>query len=135
MAANMTKTAAPYLSDTIAPLRIAPLFAGEVLPVLCPCYIDTDGTVKKCVSTAVDIANHAKFDGICIKGAAAIGDPVTLYGLGARIKAADSGLTIGTLWWVSATAGALYDTKVASADTPVAKAVSATDIKIIRASY
>jgi hypothetical protein len=135
MAANITKITAPYLADTIAPLRISPLYAGEAIPVCSPCFIHTDGKAYKCVSTEVDEANHTKFDGISIAGAAAANDPVTLFGLGARIHVCASGLTIGARYWVSATAGAIYDAKVASADTPIAKAVSATDIRIIRASY
>jgi hypothetical protein len=135
MAANLTKISAPYLSDTNLPVKMSGLFAGEVLPVACPCYIHTDGKVYKCVSTKVDEANHAVFDGFCISGALAIGDPVTLVGLGARIHVTASGNTIGARYWVSATAGAISDTKVATADAPIAKAVSATDIRIIRASY
>jgi hypothetical protein len=133
--ANLTKITAPYLADTIAPLRMSPLYAGEAIPVASPCYIAADGTVMKCVTTTVDEANHPWFDGICIAGAAAIGDPVTLFGLGARIHVTASGNTIGARYWISATAGSISDAKVASADVPFAKAVSATDIRIIRASY
>jgi hypothetical protein len=136
MAANITKIASPRLADTHTPIRRGPLYAGEVLPVACPCYVHTDGKVYKCVSTAVYTApaTTSKWDGFCIQGAAAIGDPVTLFGEGTRVTIAASGLTIGAFHYVSATAGALYDAAVAASDGthPVSKVVSATDILIIR---
>jgi hypothetical protein len=132
MAANLTKSSNIRLADVHAPIRLTAL-AGETVADGSPVYLHTDGKFYKAVSSACTISNVSKFDGVCVKGAAS-GEPLTAFGIGTKIYIADSGLTIGSFWFVSATAGALYDTAVASADTylPVAEAISATTIEIVR---
>lgn len=132
--ANLTKATAPYLSDPRAPLRLGPLYAGEVIPVGSPCYVKNDGLVYKCVTTVTGhVVTVSAWDGFCISGAPAVGDPVTLFGIGARIHICETtGVLIGTYYWISATPGAIATAAVVATDIPFAKGVSATDIRIIR---
>lgn len=134
---HITKSSTIYLADTNAPLRISG-FAGEALLAGAPCYIKSDGKVWMSGSAIVDATatgSHPAFDGMTISAVSAANDPVTLFGLGTRIHIADSGLTIGTLYYSGSVAGMLSDTKLATYDTPIAKACSATDIRIVRGSY
>jgi hypothetical protein len=141
----LAKITAPYLVDDASghALKLGVYPAGEALPVCCPVYIDTDGTLKKCVSTATYTApaNVSKFDGVVIQAAPTIGDVCTVWGIGTRLRVtngttvnAQNQIVIGSLVFVSATAGALDQAAVASADGtfPIAKGVSITDIRIIR---
>jgi hypothetical protein len=133
MTANLSKLSAPILADDASghAHKIGVFTAGEVIPVASPVYIHSDGKIYKSVSSACTISNIAKFDGFVIDGCAS-GEVVTVWGIGTRVKVVASGLVIGTYQWVSATAGAISDTKVASADLPISKAVSATEIRVIR---
>lgn len=131
MSANITKSSNVRLADIHAPLRLTAL-AGEVIADGSPVFLHTDGTFHKAVSTSVGIANLSKFDGIVVSGATAAGLPCTAFGVGAKIHIAEGTLTIGQFVYVSATAGALYDAKVATADGPVAKAITTSDIEVIR---
>ena len=64
---------------------------------------------------------------------AAAGDPVTVFGVGSVINiGVTETLTPGDVFYVSATAGAISTSKIAANDVPFAKAVTATDIMIIR---
>lgn len=129
----ITKSSTIYLADTNAPLRISG-FAGSALDAGAPCYIDSNGKVLMAASGLVDEANHTMFDGVTIS-AVVVNGPVTLFGLGSRVHIAESGLTIGSRVWSGSVAGTLSDAKIASADTPIAKVCSATDIRIVRSSY
>lgn len=134
MTANLTKGTAPALVYG-SPLRRS-ILAGEVLPAMCPVYIHTDGTALKCVSTAVLGTTHPRFDGFVMNPALAIGAPVTVFSVGSVIHLdVTETLVIGAVYWISATAGAISDTKVAANDVPFAKAISTTDIQIIREAY
>ena len=84
-------------------------------------------------STQCTIANLTSFEGICLSNAAA-GEAVTLFGIGSKIYITATDQTIGTFWYVSASAGLLYDTKVATADTyyPVGKMITANVLEITR---
>jgi hypothetical protein len=131
MPANLTKVTAPYWVVK-SPLRRT-VRAGEILPVACPVYIHSDGKAYKCVSTACTIGTISKWDGLT-QQAAAIGDAVTVMGVGARMHVCASGITIGAFYFVSGTAGAISDTKIAATDTnyPCFKGVSATDLEVVR---
>lgn len=134
--ANLTKISAPYLSDPRAPLRMGPLYAGEIIPVASPCYVAADGTVMKCITTTTGfIATVSAWTGFCISGAAAIGDPVTLFGVGTRAHICASGVVIATYYWIAATAAQIDTTAVVATDIPFAVGVSTTDIRIIRPPY
>ena len=128
---TITKSASVRLADAHAPFRIAAI-AGEAIADGSPCYIADTGLAMMCVSTAVVIANVSAYDGVCISGAA-IGNAVTLFGLGTKIFIADATLTIGTMWYVGA-AGVFNSAAVASADTylPIAKAITTSVIEIVR---
>ena len=116
-------THSPYVSG---------LFAGETLPVASPCYIKaTDGLVYNSGSHICAIANTPDYAGFTVD-AVVTGGPVTLFKMGARFNYASS-MTSGCVLWISGSpAGKLSDAKLASADTPVAMAVSSTDIVVIR---
>lgn len=133
MAALLTYTGTPALADPHAPVRIS-VVAGEAITAGNACFIHTDGLAYQCDATDhTGIANVSKFDGIAVS-ACSIGAPITLFGVGAKIKITDTVQTIGTFWYVSNTQGQLYDAKVATADTylPVVKFISATVAQVVR---
>lgn len=111
---------------------ISGLLAGEDLPAGAPCYIKNDGKVYKSVTTVTNgIATQPAFAGFAVDDVSA-GEPVTLFGKGARMNIA-SGMTPGQVFWISDTAGFLSDAVVLTGDvSPVAMAISATDIVVIR---
>ena len=107
------------------------LYAGEALSVCAPCYIKaSDGKVYQSNGTAANEA--AKFDGITPR-ACAIGEPVTLLGVGTRMRYG-TGLVIGTDLFVSATAGRLDDVASVGGLRAIARVRTATDIQITRDS-
>jgi hypothetical protein len=126
-------TGTPKLADAHAPVRFTAI-AGAAIAIGDVCYVDASGLAQLAVSTAVTIANVSKYEGICLTTAAA-GEAVTLFGVGSKIYLTATDQTIGTFWYVSATAGKLYDTKVATADTylPVVKMITANVGEIVRA--
>lgn len=122
-------------------VTISELLAGEALSAGDSVYIKSDGKVWKAVSTVKDTLtvetgttdfaiDVAKFDGL-VNSDYAAGEPVTIFGLGC-IFGYGSGLTPGAFYWVSDTAGKLATARMATGDSAVAKAVSSTDILIIR---
>lgn len=113
----------------------SPMYAGEALSMGNIVYLKNDGFVYKSGSAIVDDANHPMFTGIVVNAVSAGSAPCTVFGLGSRIKIADSGLTIGARYYSGSTSGLLDTTKNGSADTVIAKAVSATDIEIVRSNY
>jgi hypothetical protein len=132
MSANITIAGfSPDLVSAQSGIRISGLKAGETLTEGQIVYIASDGTAMKAVSTQCSPSNRAEFAGMVVHGAVA-GEPVTIFGRGCRMKVVESGLTIGQLLWVSGTAGALYNAKVASADVPAAICVTSTDIVLLR---
>lgn len=107
------------------------LYAGEALGVCDACYIKaSDGKVYRSNGTAANEA--AKFDGITPR-AAAIGEPVTLLGLGTRLRYG-TGLTIGTDLFVAATAGGLDTAATTGGLRAIARVRTATDIQITKDS-
>ena len=104
------------------------LYAGENLDPVAPCYIKaSDGRVYMSNGTANDAA--AKVDGFTPVGYLT-GEPVTLYGPGARFGYGN-GLTIGALY-LGATPGQLDNASTIGGLVPIAKAISSTDI-VVRA--
>jgi hypothetical protein len=132
MAANMTMTGTPKLADAHAPVRFTAI-AGAAIAIGDLCYIDSGGLAQLAVSTQCTIANVTSYEGISLTVAAA-GEAVTLFGIGSKIYLTATDQTIGTFWYVSATAGKLYDAKVATADTyyPVIKMITANVGEIVR---
>jgi hypothetical protein len=63
--------------------------------------------------------------------AAAAGEPVTLYGVGARFGYADSGLTPGAPLYLGTTAGRLDTAATTGGTVPTATALNATDILVV----
>ena len=120
-------------STTMFAPQVTGLIAGENLLACAPCYIKTsDGKVYMSNGTALNEA--AEFVGFCPRAALA-GQPVTLFGFGARMRYAASGLNPGDILYIGATAGRL-DTAPTTGDTVAggtAQVISATDIRVIRA--
>jgi len=109
--------------------QITGLYAGEALDLCAPCYIkSSDGRVYMCNATADNEA--AEFAGFSPR-AVASGEPVTLFGLGTRMRYA-SGLTPGDIYYVGATAGRIDTAQQVGDRIGVAMAVSDTDIVVIR---
>lgn len=118
-------------STTMFAPQITGLLAGEDLDVCAPCYIkSSDGKVYMSNGTANNEA--AEFVGFTPR-AVKSGQPVTLFGLGTRMRYG-SGLTPGDILYIGATAGRL-DTAATTGDTVAggtAQVISATDIRVIR---
>lgn len=112
---------APQISDG--------LVAGEALLVAAPCYIKaSDGKVYMSNGTAANEA--AKFDGFTAR-AVPSGQPVTLFGTGAKFEYA-AGMTPGANLFIGTTAGRL-DTVATTGDAAgVARAITATVIRVTR---
>jgi hypothetical protein len=110
---------------------ISGLVAGEDLLAAAPCYIKSDGKVYMTVTTVATIATVADCDGFTAD-AVSSGQPVTLFGKGARFNYGSS-LTPGALLYASATKGRLADAVVLTNDvSPLARVISTTDIVVIR---
>jgi hypothetical protein len=109
--------------------QISGLVAGEDLAVAAPCYIkNADGKVYQSNGTAANEA--AKVDGFTPR-AVKNGQPVTLFGKGARFSYGTT-LSIGATFYIATTAGAL-DTAATTGDAVgVARAINATDIRVVR---
>lgn len=109
--------------------QISGLYAGEALDVCAPCYIkSSDGKVYMCNATADNEA--AEFAGFTPRAVAA-DEPVTLYGLGTRMKYGSS-LTPGNILYLGATAGRLDSDMTTGDRLGIAIVVTATDIMAIR---
>jgi hypothetical protein len=118
-------------ANIVVPPLSGDLYAGEALLAVAPCYIKAaDGKVYMSNGTAANEA--ASFDGFTPRAYAA-GEAVTLLGIGAQFGYS-SGLTPGARYYIGATAGRL-DTAATTGDAVgVAKAINATDIRVIRAA-
>ena len=113
-------------------LKMAIPEAGEALVAGYACVIKSDGKVYHAGTAVVTGTNAVKFDGF-VPMDKAIGDPVTLIGQG-NVMTLDgnAGLTAGTDYYLSATAGVLSDAKIAGQDLPVARAISTSAIRVLR---
>jgi hypothetical protein len=116
-------------------LRPQSRVAGAAISAGEAAYIDSNGLIQKAVSTANWITTgtfmQSAFDGVPASDIAS-GSVGELYGRGAVVEIADSGLTIGAPVWITATAGRFGDAKVAANDEPVARVISATQIVLTR---
>ena len=109
------------------------LVAGEALLAAAPCYIKgSDGLVYMSNGTSNNEA--ARCHGFAPQAYAA-GETVSLYGEGARFRYAASGLTPGAPLFVGATKGRLDAAATTGGLTPVAFAVSDTDIQVIAGDF
>lgn len=130
--ALVTRSSTPDIdisSAQYAP-QIPAQVAGEALDPVAPCYIGTDGKVYMSNGTAADA--NAAVDGFSPPYSVAAGEAVTLMGKGTRYRYADSGLTPGQKLYVGATDGRLDDAATIGDANGVAKAINATDIRVIR---
>lgn len=107
----------------------AEIAAGDAL------YIDTNGLLQKAVRPTVLISGsfglEVKFAGLASK-AIPSGTYGEVFGRGAEFFYADSGLTIGSPVFPSATAGGMDNSAVAAPDQPWALVVSATNVLLIK---
>lgn len=107
--------------------QISGLVAGEAIDALAACYIKaSDGKVYMSDGTADNAA--AKVDGFSAQAAQA-GQGVTLLGRGTRARYGV--LTIGALYYLAATPGRLDTATTTGGTVALAKAISATDIRIV----
>lgn len=108
------------------------LIAGEALEAMAPCYIKAaDGKVYQSNGTALNEA--AKFDGITAK-AYKIGQAVTLFGAGVRGRYSAGTLTPGTDLFIGTVAGSLADAATTGGVRAIARAITATDIRVTKNS-
>jgi hypothetical protein len=115
-------------SAMYAPQISGSLIAGENLDGVSPCYIRaSDGRVFMSNGTAANEA--AKFDGFCAKATKA-GESVTLFGVGARFRYGTA-LPPGQNLWLGTAAGVLSDTATTGGTVPIARAINATDIRVV----
>lgn len=115
-------------STTMFAEQISGLVAGETIERTDACYIKaSDGKVYKSDGTAANAA--AKVDGFAAQKATA-GQGVTLFGRGTRMRYG-TGLTIGALYYLAATAGQLDTAATTGGTVALAKAITATDIRIV----
>jgi hypothetical protein len=115
-------------STTMFAEQLSGLVAGEDIAILDACYVKSDGKVWRSNGTADNAA--AKFDGIAAQAASA-GQGVTLFGRGTRARYSNGGLTPAALYYVAATAGRLDTAATTGGLVPIAKAISANDIRIV----
>jgi len=106
--------------------------AGEDLDVVAPCYIKgADGLIYMGDGTAAD--EKALIAGLTPR-ACKQGEPITLFGIGARFKYAAAGtLTPGVKLFVAATPGRLDTAATIGDATGIVQAISDTDVRVVRA--
>lgn len=110
--------------------QITGLYAGAAIAACSPCYIKgADGKVYPSDGTAAD--EKAVFAGICPVARSA-GQPVTLFGLGARFHLAATGtLTPGTKLFLSTTAGSFQTTASTGDAAGKLACIDDTDVRVI----
>jgi hypothetical protein len=102
--------------------------AGEAITAGYACYVKNDGLIWLTVSTVVA---GAQFDGVAILPAVA-GEQVTIFQQGHKINIGAHGLAIGAFLYPSDTAGLYSDAAISLGEPPIAKAISASEIEIVR---
>ena len=109
--------------------QITGLIAGENLSACAPCYVKAaDGKVYQSNGTAVNEA--AKFDGFAAR-TALLGQPITLYGIGLRMRFGN-GLTPGADYFVDSVAGGLSDVATIGGLVSIARAIDTTDVRVTK---
>lgn len=131
--ANLAKDALAGLDTSqamTAPHVAGDILAGEALEACAPCYIKAaDGKVYQSNGTAANEA--AKFDGFTGK-AYKIGQAVTLFGVGCRLRYSAGTLTPGTDLFVGTIAGSLADAATTGGVRAIARAINATDVRVTK---
>lgn len=107
--------------------QVTGLRAGEALGAAAPCYIHSNGMVYQCVGAAEGPA--ADFAGMTPRACTA-GEPITLYGLGARFRYG-TGLTPGARLYIGATAGTLDTEPTVGDPHGIARVITPQDIVVI----
>lgn len=129
--ALVTRDSAASMDATTGQLapQITGLTAGEDLDIAAPCYIKaSDGKVYMFDGTAAnEKARLAGFTPRAVKS----GQPVTLFGLGARFHYG-SALTPGAILYGAATKGRLDDAATVGDAVGIAQVITATDIRVTR---
>lgn len=127
--AVITKVTVPTLSSTQDPPQVTGLTAGEAIGYFDTVYIKTsDGKVYKTNGTA--LTGPARYRGVS-PGKHATGDKdVTIYFGEVTVNYA-TGLTPGTDYYVSTTAGAIADAQTTGGVNPCAFAVDATRVRFL----
>lgn len=109
--------------------QITGLVAGEDLDAAAPCYIkSSDGKVYMSNGAAANEA--AEVVGFTPR-AVNSGEPVTLFGHGARFRYG-TGLTPGNILYIGATAGRLDAAATTGDAVGVAQVITSTDIRVTR---
>jgi hypothetical protein len=122
-------TASMDVSTGMLAPQITGLIAGEALDAVAPCYIkSSDSKVYMSNGTAANEA--AEFIGFTPR-AVGIGQPVTVFGVGARFSYG-TGLTPGDKYYIGATAGRLDAAATTGDAVGVAQAITSTDIRVTR---
>ena len=110
--------------------QITGLVAGEALLAVAPCYIKTsDGKVYQSNGTAA--TEPAEFAGFTAR-ATAIGQPVTLFSMGACFRYSAFSGQAGDLLYIAATAGRLDTAATTGGVVPVARVIDTERIQCIR---
>ena len=122
----------------VAPIRLASVNglgritakAGEAITAGHACYVKSDGLIWESIST---VAVGGQFDGVAVTDAA-VGDPVTIFQQGYKIRIGAHGLGIGAFLYTSDTKGLFSDASIPTPvlEYPIAKCISATEIEITR---
>lgn len=106
------------------------LTAGEALDALAPCYIkQSDGKVY--MSNATSANEAAGLDGFTARSYDSGDSNVTLFGRGLKLRYA-TGLTPGATYYIGTTAGRLDTAPTTGDGVGVARAISATLIRVTR---
>lgn len=115
--------------------QLSGFVAGEDLDAIAACHVADDGKVYMsngsqagASPTAAETA-ASKVDGFTGQAAKA-GQGVTLLGRGTRMRYG-TGLTIGALYYLGTTDGRLDTAATALGTVVLAKAISATDIRVV----
>lgn len=110
--------------------QITGLLAGADIDVAAPCYIKTsDGKVYMSDGTAA--TEPAEFAGFSAR-ATKLGQPVTLFSLGARFRYAAFSGQAGDKLYIAATAGRLDTAATAGDAVGVARVINDSDIQVTR---
>lgn len=110
--------------------------AGSTISKGTPCYIDSNSKVLTSACALVDDAGNDMFVGVALNDAP-VGEPVSLALLGTTVHLSNAGLTVGSRYYSGSTAGALVDStaQASSRHEPIAKAVTSSDVLIVRPAY
>lgn len=122
---NITRSARANVDASTAQFapQITGLLCGEDIAAGQACEIRNDGKIYKLAA--------GTFAGIAPKGAKAT-QPLTIFGTGCRFHAADGTLTVGALYYLSATAGEISDAATARDAQGAFLAVSKSDLVVLR---